>query len=159
MAPKDPTFVDFGKTYVRDLTGITPATRHRYDRQVALVAEQLREVEREVVTVGNLQDVHVRRWVNAREAAGAPLETVWLPAPLGATNPGQRQGPCPVIMNARTRGHSPSWSGCKPAVVPGGRAGGLDLHSPAEATTTQRQRPRGRSLSKRDRPDLRRPAS
>jgi len=76
VAPKDPTFVDFGKTYVRDLTGITPATRHRYDRQVALVAEQLREVVREVVTVGNLQGVHVRRWVNAREAAGARPKTI-----------------------------------------------------------------------------------
>ena len=76
IAPKDPTFVDFGKVYVRDLTGITPATRHRYDRQVALVAEQLREAVRQEVTVGNLQDVHVRRWVNAREAAGARPKTI-----------------------------------------------------------------------------------
>jgi len=75
-APEDPTFVDFGKDYVRDLTGITPATRHRYDRQVALVAEQLREVVRQPVTVGNLQDVHVRRWVNAREASGARPKTI-----------------------------------------------------------------------------------
>ena len=74
--PTDPSFVDFGKDYVRDLTGITPATRHRYDRQVALVAEQLREVVRQQVTVGNLQEVHVRRWVNAREAAGARPKTI-----------------------------------------------------------------------------------
>lgn len=75
-AQQDPLFLDFGKEYVRDLTGITPATRHRYDRQVALVAEQLRDVVRRPVTIGNLQDVHVRRWVNAREAAGARPKTI-----------------------------------------------------------------------------------
>ena len=64
-----PLLADYGRSYVRDLTGITPATRHRYDRQVLLVVEQLRGVLRDEPTVANLEQVHIRRWVNARESA------------------------------------------------------------------------------------------
>ncbi len=74
--PEDPTFMEFGRSYVRDLTGITPATRHRYDRQVALVDVQLRQVLRQAVTINNVEDVHIRRWVNGREAAGARPKTI-----------------------------------------------------------------------------------
>lgn len=74
--PPSPLFVDFARTYVRDLTGVTPATRHRYDRMVLLVTEQLRAVVLGEPTVGNLQEVHIRRWVNARDAAGARPKTI-----------------------------------------------------------------------------------
>ena len=71
-----PLLVAFAREYVRDLTGITPATRHRYDRQVMLLAEQLWQVLHEELTVVNLQEVHVRRWVNARETLGARPKTI-----------------------------------------------------------------------------------
>lgn len=71
-----PLLADYGRSYVRDLTGITPATRHRYDRQVLLVVEQLRGVLRDEPTVANLEQVHIRRWVNARESAGARPKTI-----------------------------------------------------------------------------------
>lgn len=71
-----PSLLAFGQQYVRDLTGVTPATRHRYDRQVITLAEQLREVLGVVPTVVNVESVNVRRWVNAREAAGARPKTI-----------------------------------------------------------------------------------
>ncbi len=71
-----PPFVEFARGYLRDLTGITPATRHRYDRQVLLVTEQLHAVLRQQPTVANIEDVHIRRWVNTREAAGARPKTI-----------------------------------------------------------------------------------
>jgi hypothetical protein len=37
-------FLPYARAYVRDLTGITPATRHRYDRQVLALDEQLRPI-------------------------------------------------------------------------------------------------------------------
>jgi integrase len=69
-------FLPYAQTYVRDLTGITPATRHRYDRQVAALDQQLRPIVGADLTVANLEEVHVRRWVNAREAAGARPKTI-----------------------------------------------------------------------------------
>jgi integrase len=74
--PPAPLFVEFGQQYVRDLTGITPATRHRYDRQVLMLSQQLRAVLRAEPTMTNIGEVHVRRWVNAREAAGARPKTI-----------------------------------------------------------------------------------
>ncbi len=71
-----PTFVDYGRTYVRDLTGITPATRHRYDRQVLLLQTQLSALAPGELTVTSITDVDIRRWVNAREAAGARPKTI-----------------------------------------------------------------------------------
>ncbi len=71
-----PLLADFAHAYVRDLTGITPAPRHRYDRQALLVVEQLRTVLRSEPTVANVEQLHIRRWVNAREAAGARPKTV-----------------------------------------------------------------------------------
>jgi hypothetical protein len=62
-------FLPYARAYVRDLTGITPATRHRYDRQVLALAQQLVPIVAEDVTVANVEEAHVRRWVNAREAA------------------------------------------------------------------------------------------
>lgn len=70
------TLLEFGQLYVRDLTGVTPATRHRYDRQVIALSRQLREVVGAEPTVANVEAVHVRRWVNAREAAGARPKTI-----------------------------------------------------------------------------------
>jgi hypothetical protein len=69
-------FLPYARAYVRDLTGVTPATRHRYDRQVLALDQQLRPIVGEDVTVANLEEVHVRRWVNAREAAGARPKTI-----------------------------------------------------------------------------------
>ena len=69
-------FLPYARSYVRDLTGITPATRHRYDRQVLALDQQLRPIVGEDVTVANVEEVHVRRWVNAREAAGARPKTI-----------------------------------------------------------------------------------
>jgi hypothetical protein len=37
-------FLPYARAYVRDLTGITPATRHRYDRQVLALDQQLRPI-------------------------------------------------------------------------------------------------------------------
>lgn len=71
-----PSFVSFAQSYVRDLTGITPATRHRYDRQVLALDGQLRILLLQEPDVGNVEDVHIRRWVNAREAAGASPKTI-----------------------------------------------------------------------------------
>ena len=74
--PSVPFFVEFGRQYVRDLFGITPATRHRYDRRVLLLGQQLPAVLRAEPTIANIGEVHVRRWVNAREAAGARPRTI-----------------------------------------------------------------------------------
>jgi hypothetical protein len=41
---------------VRDLTGITPATRHRYDRQVRALDEQLRPIVGGDVTVADVEE-------------------------------------------------------------------------------------------------------
>ncbi|MDQ1674888.1 MAG: hypothetical protein QOC93_32 [Actinomycetota bacterium] len=69
-------FLPYARAYVRDLTGITPATRHRYDRQVLALAQQLRPIVGEDLAVANVEEIHVRRWVNAREAAGARPKTI-----------------------------------------------------------------------------------
>lgn len=74
--PVPPSFVAFARGYVRDLTGITPATRHRDDRQVLLVAEQLRGVLHAEATAAYIEQTHIRRWVNARESAGGRPKTI-----------------------------------------------------------------------------------
>jgi hypothetical protein len=69
-------FGDFARAYVEELTGIEAESRHRYLGQVIRMNAWLTEIIGEPPTVEALTDSHVKRWVNARETAGAAPKTI-----------------------------------------------------------------------------------
>jgi integrase len=67
---------DFGREYVDQLTGVGPDTRSDYVGMIDRLAEWLEPIVGATPTVEGLEKVHVRKWVNAREAAGAAPKTI-----------------------------------------------------------------------------------
>jgi integrase len=79
----DQPFLAFAMQCVRDKTGIQPDTRQRYANQAKVLAYELGiqvaddpDVDATVVTIQNLTDRHVARWINARERAPSSPKTL-----------------------------------------------------------------------------------
>jgi integrase len=79
----DQTFLTFAMQCVRDKTGIQPDTRQRYANQAKVLAYELgtqvaadEAVDATAVTIQNLTDRHVARWINARDTAGSSPKTI-----------------------------------------------------------------------------------
>ena len=80
---EDQPFLAFAMQCVRDKTGIQPDTRQRYARQAKVLAYELGvqvaadpDTDSTVITVQNMTDRHVARWINARELAGSSPKTL-----------------------------------------------------------------------------------
>jgi hypothetical protein len=70
----DVAFLDFAMQCVRDKTGIQPDTRQRYANHAKVLAYELSvqvaadpEADSSMVTIQNLTDRHVARWINAHQ--------------------------------------------------------------------------------------------
>jgi integrase len=79
----DQTFLAFAMQCVRDKTGIQPDTRQRYANQAGVLAFELGTqvsadvtIDATTVTIQNLTDRHVARWINARDTAGSSPKTI-----------------------------------------------------------------------------------
>lgn len=68
--------VPFGLRFVEQLTGIGADTRSDYVGQLGRLDEWLTPIVGDLPNVEGLEADHVRRWVNAREKAGAAPKTI-----------------------------------------------------------------------------------
>lgn len=75
-APAPRALTDFGGEYVAQLTAIGPDTRSDYVGMIERLAGWLEPIIGGAPTVEALDTLHVRQWVNAREAAGAAPKTI-----------------------------------------------------------------------------------
>lgn len=70
------TLQAFGTEFITELTAIGPDTRQRYLNQIAALAKQFAPIVGHTVTVADLTESHIRRWINARTDAGAKPKTI-----------------------------------------------------------------------------------
>ncbi|HVF03770.1 MAG TPA: site-specific integrase [Frankiaceae bacterium] len=76
-APAQPRLVtELGREYVDQLTGVGPDTKSDYVGMIDRLAAWLEPIVGAAPTVEGLEKVHVRTWVNTREAAGAAPKTI-----------------------------------------------------------------------------------
>lgn len=61
-----PTLTEFGEQYVRELTNVSPSTRHRYLQQIRTLDRELAGLLGGPVQVAALREEHIRQWVNWR---------------------------------------------------------------------------------------------
>ncbi len=79
----DQDFLTFAMQCGRDKTGIQPDTRQRYANQAKVLTYELGiqvaadlDTDATIVTIQDLTERHVARWINARELAGSSPKTL-----------------------------------------------------------------------------------
>lgn len=68
IAARETPLFDFGMTHIRDRVGITPDTRHDYQRMLTRMCAQLTPIVGSRLTVWNVREEHITRWINYRLA-------------------------------------------------------------------------------------------